>query len=90
MSGGTDEVAAVSNLLIKKTQELLDSISNKNFDMYRQLCDATLTAFEPEACGHLIHGLKFHKHYFDHGDVRDDVPPLIHSCNVNVVSPFFL
>ena len=54
-----------SNLLIKRTQQLLDSISNQKFDDYVSLCDPSLTAFEPEACGHLIHGLKFHKHYFD-------------------------
>ncbi len=32
-----------------------------------QLCDPTLTAFEPEAQGQLVEGLDFHKFYFDLG-----------------------
>jgi calcium/calmodulin-dependent protein kinase (CaM kinase) II len=58
-------VTATSSLLIRMTQELLDSISNQNFPRYQALCHPSLTCFEPEACGNLIHGLRFHKHYFD-------------------------
>ncbi len=28
------------------------------------MCDSTLTCFEPEARGHLVEGLGFHKYYF--------------------------
>ena len=30
-----------------------------------RLCDPTLSAFEPEARGQLVHGMDFHKFYFD-------------------------
>mmetsp|Transcript_32689 Transcript_32689/g.47985 ORF Transcript_32689/g.47985 Transcript_32689/m.47985 type:complete len:121 (+) Transcript_32689:22-384(+) len=65
------------------TQELLDSISNQNFIRYQELCHPTLTAFEPEACGHLIHGLKFHKHYFD----MKTNPATKPQVNVTIVNP---
>lgn len=35
--------------LIRMQQLLLDSIANRDWNVYTELCDETLTAFEPEA-----------------------------------------
>jgi calcium/calmodulin-dependent protein kinase (CaM kinase) II len=51
--------------LIDLTQQLLDSIATGDWQTYDDLCDASLTAFEPEARGHLVAGMDFHRFYFD-------------------------
>ena len=43
---------------------LLDAIDNGDWETYRELCDFSLTAFEPEALGNLVEGLGFHETYF--------------------------
>jgi calcium/calmodulin-dependent protein kinase (CaM kinase) II len=50
--------------LIALNQRLLDSIASSDWATYAELCDAGLTAFEPEAQGHLVSGLAFHQFYF--------------------------
>ena len=56
---------ATTQELLELTQELLDAIANGDWDVYRRLCDATLSAFEPEARGNLVEGLDFHRFYFE-------------------------
>lgn len=56
-----------SQFIVKQTQKLLDAIVNKDWKIYQQLCDISLTAFEPEGMGTLIEGLSFHKFFFDNG-----------------------
>lgn len=51
--------------IIELTRELIESIVNSDWQTYTRLCAEDLTAFEPEAEGHLIEGMPFHKHYFD-------------------------
>ena len=51
--------------LIALTQRLLDSIAAQDWATYEHLCDPSLTCFEPEARGHLIVGLPFHRFYFE-------------------------
>jgi hypothetical protein len=51
--------------LLELTQQLLESIAGSDWDTYQELCDSTLTAFEPEGRGHLVQGLEFHRFYFD-------------------------
>lgn len=51
-------------LVLEANQKLLDAIAQGDWSTYADLCDSSLTAFEPEALGHLIHGLDFHKFYF--------------------------
>jgi len=51
--------------IIDRTQVLLDSIAGGDWDTYTELCDPTLSCFEPEARGHLVHGMEFHQFYFD-------------------------
>eukprot|EP00750_Incisomonas_marina_P033359 INCI9801.1.p1 GENE.INCI9801.1~~INCI9801.1.p1 ORF type:complete len:152 (-),score=8.32 INCI9801.1:110-565(-) len=80
-----EHVSSTSKLLIELTKRLLNSISNRHFEEYERLCSDSLTAFEPEACGHLIHGLKFHQHYFDCPSGPPDHPPP--KVNVTIVNP---
>ena len=53
--------------LLELNQRLLDSITDGDWETYAELCDPGITAFEPEAGGHLVEGLDFHKFYFDLG-----------------------
>uniref|UniRef100_A0A6G1SQM5 calcium/calmodulin-dependent protein kinase n=1 Tax=Aceria tosichella TaxID=561515 RepID=A0A6G1SQM5_9ACAR len=55
------------NLIIKLTEQLLDTIDNGDFEKYKRLCAPSITAFEPETLGNLIEGTDFHKLYFDSG-----------------------
>ena len=60
----------VEKELIELTQHLLDSIASGDWEAYQRLCDPTLTAFEPEARGHLVSGMAFHQFYFDLAEER--------------------
>ncbi|HAA51027.1 MAG TPA: DUF4440 domain-containing protein [Planctomycetaceae bacterium] len=53
--------------LLDMTQDLLDSIDNRDWPRYQELCDDSLTAFEPEAAGHLVEGMGFHEFYLAGG-----------------------
>ncbi|XP_055353845.1 calcium/calmodulin-dependent protein kinase type II subunit alpha-like isoform X2 [Paramacrobiotus metropolitanus] len=57
-------------MIISITQSLLDFISAGDFESYSKLCDPSLTAFEPEALGHLVTGMDFHQFYFDNHTPR--------------------
>ena len=50
---------AQTNELLQLNQRLLDSIAGADWATYEELCDPSLTAFEPEAQGQLIEGLAF-------------------------------
>ena len=56
--------------LVNLNQRLLDSITTGDWATYQELCDPSLTAFEPEAQGQLVQGLSFHRFYFELGGVR--------------------
>jgi ketosteroid isomerase-like protein len=56
--------------LLRLNQRLLESIAAGDWAVYEELCDPSLTAFEPEAAGHLVEGLAFHRFYFDLGGAR--------------------
>jgi calcium/calmodulin-dependent protein kinase (CaM kinase) II len=60
----------VSEELLGLNQRLLESIAAADWTTYQDLCDATLTAFEPEGKGQLIEGLAFHHFYFELGGVK--------------------
>jgi ketosteroid isomerase-like protein len=60
----------VESEVLALTRRLLESISDGDWATYQELCDPTLTAFEPEAPGQLVEGLAFHRFYFDLGGVR--------------------
>jgi len=56
-----------SRELLQLTQQLLDCIADANWNRYKELCDESLTAFEPEALGQRVEGLAFHHFYFQLG-----------------------
>ncbi|MFO0966602.1 MAG: DUF4440 domain-containing protein [Gemmataceae bacterium] len=56
--------------LLQLTQQLLDSIARADWQRYQELCDPTLSAFEPEARGQLVEGLDFHHFYFKLGGAQ--------------------
>src|SRR5260370_7559683 len=51
--------------LLRLNQRLLESIATADWATYEELCDASLTAFEPEALGQLVEGMDFHRFYFN-------------------------
>jgi calcium/calmodulin-dependent protein kinase (CaM kinase) II len=51
--------------LLRLTQRLLESIAEGDWKTYEELCDPSLSCFEPEARGQLVEGLAFHRFYFD-------------------------
>ncbi len=53
--------------LLHLNQRLLDSIAKGDWATYQELCDPSLTAFEPEGLGQLVEGLDFHNFYFNLG-----------------------
>ncbi len=61
----------VAEELLQLNQRLLDSIAQADWTTYHDLCDASLTAFEPEGQGQLVEGLDFHHFYFQLGAGRD-------------------
>jgi calcium/calmodulin-dependent protein kinase (CaM kinase) II len=56
--------------LLQLTERLLQAIATADWATYEQLCDPSLTAFEPEAVGQLVEGMEFHRFYFDLGGVK--------------------
>lgn len=53
--------------LLHLNQRLLDSVARSDWLAYEELCDPSLTAFEPESMGQLVEGLDFHRFYFQLG-----------------------
>jgi calcium/calmodulin-dependent protein kinase (CaM kinase) II len=58
--------------LLRLNQALLDSIARADWPRYRELCDPSLTCFEPEALGQLVEGMPFHEFYFKLGATKGD------------------
>jgi calcium/calmodulin-dependent protein kinase (CaM kinase) II len=66
--------------LIALTHRLLKSIADGDWKTYAELCDESITCFEPEARGHLVAGLPFHQFYFE-------LPASQAKKNTTLVSP---
>lgn len=71
--------------LIALSHKLLDTIVAGDWEAYAGLCDPSLTCFEPEARGHLIEGLPFHKFYFDLGPSKGPRTITLASPHVRVL-----
>lgn len=56
--------------LLELTQRLLASIAEGDWNTYCELCDESLTAYEPESIGQRVEGLAFHDFYFQLGGVK--------------------
>jgi len=74
-----------ADALLQLNQRLLDSIAQADWLAYLALCDPSLTAFEPEAMGQLVEGLKFHEYYFDLGKPATPVNTTMASPNVRIM-----
>ena len=60
----------VTHELLALNQQLLDAIAAADWPKYQELCDPSLTCFEPEALGQLVAGLDFHHFYFKLGATK--------------------
>ncbi len=58
---------ALTQELLSLNQKLLESIALADWKTYAELCDASISCFEPEARGHLVEGMPFHEYYFKLG-----------------------
>ena len=74
-----------SQELLDLTQRLLESIANGDWATYEELCDPSLTAFEPEALGHCVQGMAFHHFYFRRGAARGDHNTTLASPHVRLM-----
>jgi len=68
--------------ILELTQRLLNAIAAGDWETYQQLCHPGLTCFEPEAAGHLVEGLEFHRFYFN---LREESPAA--QPNTTLASP---
>src|SRR5207237_8240814 len=75
----------VADELLALTQRLLDAIAGGDWATYEELCDPSLTAFEPEALGQLVEGLAFHQFYFKQGAFREQPQTTMSAANVRVM-----
>ena len=71
--------------VLQANQRLLDAIVGGDWKTYEELCDPTLTCFEPEARGHLVEGLPFHKFYFDLGGGKGPLQTTMASPHVRLL-----
>ncbi|KAG2456124.1 KCC2A kinase, partial [Polypterus senegalus] len=67
--------------IIKVTEQLIEAISNGDFESYTKMCDPSITAFEPEALGNLVEGLDFHRFYFENLWSKNSKP--VHTTILN-------
>lgn len=71
--------------LLQLNQRLLDSIAGGDWATYAELCDPSLTAFEPEAHGQLVAGLPFHQFYFKLGSAPSQHTTTMASPHVRLI-----
>uniref|UniRef100_A0A9J8BUE4 calcium/calmodulin-dependent protein kinase n=2 Tax=Cyprinus carpio TaxID=7962 RepID=A0A9J8BUE4_CYPCA len=81
ISKKTDGVKVGKQEIIKVTEQLIEAISNGDFENYTKMCDPSVTAFEPEALGNLVEGLDFHRFYFENLWSKNSKP--VHTTILN-------
>lgn len=52
-------------MVLQANRMLINSITTRNWTVYKELVSKTMTCFEPEAEGVLVEGLEFHRFFFD-------------------------
>src|SRR5579863_9959790 len=78
---------AAESPLLDLTRQLLDAIAEKDWQTYSELCDPSLSCFEPEALGSLVEGMEFHRFYFDLGGASAKSKTTIASPHVRMMGP---
>jgi calcium/calmodulin-dependent protein kinase (CaM kinase) II len=73
--------------LLDLTRRLLQAITTGDWDTYQLLCDRSLTAFEPEACGQLVSGIEFHRFYFGLGRPSGNINTTMVAPHVRLLGP---
>ncbi len=76
---------SVINEILELNKQLLDSISRADWEAYAELVDPSITCYEPEARGHLVKGLEFHRFYFDLGAAEGPRNTTMSSAKVRVM-----
>nr|XP_055036321.1 calcium/calmodulin-dependent protein kinase type II subunit alpha isoform X4 [Misgurnus anguillicaudatus] len=76
-----DDTRVRKQEIIKVTEQLIEAISNGDFESYTKMCDPSVTAFEPEALGNLVEGLDFHRFYFENLWSKNSKP--VHTTILN-------
>jgi ketosteroid isomerase-like protein len=76
---------SISEELLRLTQRLLNAIATAQWSVYEELCDPSLTCFEPEASGQLVQGMEFHHFYFKLGAGQRERNTTICSPHVRVL-----
>ena len=56
------ELSTEDELLVL-SEKLLEAIDTQDYNTYTELCDVSLSSFEPESLGQLVEGLPFHAFY---------------------------
>jgi calcium/calmodulin-dependent protein kinase (CaM kinase) II len=59
--------ATAEQELLDLSRQLIDSITSADWKAYAELCADDISCFEPEAVGHLVEGMEFHRYYFNLG-----------------------
>lgn len=76
--------------VMRLNKKLLQAISEGDWETYSALADPYVTAFEPEAAGHLVSGHAFHQHYFpstprkEKGVLDTMASPYVRLCSPDV------
>src|SRR5437588_9759114 len=78
-------MAEATDELLRINQRLLDAIARGDWEVYRELCDPSLTCFEPEASGQLVIGLEFHHFYFKLGGATGEHHTTMCSPHVRIM-----
>jgi len=76
---------SVAEELLKLNQRLLDAIVAADWPAYQELCDPSITCFEPEALGQLVQGMNFHHFYFKFGATQGNHCTSMASPHVRVM-----
>src|SRR5262245_60253631 len=76
---------ALTEELLALSARLLASVVQADWATYQELCDPSLTAFEPEALGQLVEGLDFHEFYFKLGSGPGSVNTTMCAPKVRVI-----